>query len=289
MRKFIRCLVSLISVVCFYCASGQALAVANGQVIMAKGMVTATGENDSSRTLAKGADVFKGDVISTASKSFAVIRMMDQTKLTLKPGSSIAIGEFNLEEGNEEGCVNLIQGGLRTVTGLIGERKPEAFQVDTPVASIGIRGTDFSVRICAGDECLREEQSFLDDDYRSVEQPTLPQSVNQQLPQGLYSSCETGVIVVSKCAGQAEDFELGKCRINQQKDCTEVELRAGQAGYVSYDAKDFEDEIGIVPLVPHFMNLDPYFRLSNLSDRELELIELFKDEFSQETQCEFTN
>ena len=147
----------------------------------------------------------------------------------------------------------------------------------------------FSVRICAGDECLREEQDYLGDEYRSIEKPTLPQSVNQQLPQGLYSSCETGVIVVSKCAGQAEDFEIGKCRLNQQKDCTEVELRAGQAGYVSYDAKNFEDEIGIIPLMPHFMDSDPYFRLSDLNDRELELIELFKDEFSQETQCEFTN
>ena len=128
MKQHIKWRILITSGVLCWIVGGQAHAVVNGQVIMAKGVVTATDGDDSSRTLAKGADVFEGDVISTASKSFAVIRMLDQTKLTLKPSSSIAVGKFNAEEGEEEACVNLIKGGLRTVTGLIGRRKPEAFQ-----------------------------------------------------------------------------------------------------------------------------------------------------------------
>ncbi|MBT8114488.1 MAG: hypothetical protein KJP04_03865, partial [Arenicella sp.] len=89
-----------------------------------------------------------------------------------------------------------------------------------------------------------------------------------------------------KCAGQLEDFAIGKCRVNQQKDCTEVELKAGQAGYVSYDAQQLDEQIGILPLVPHILDSDPYFELSDLDDKQLELIELFKDEFSTEEQCE---
>jgi hypothetical protein len=261
------------------------MAVTNGKVIMAKGVVTATDSDKASRTLAKGADVNEGDVINTANKSFAVIRMIDNTKLTLKPNTTIAIGEFNTKEGEESGCVNLVKGGLRTVTGLIGQKRPEAFQVDTPIASIGIRGTDFILRICAEDECVEDEQSYFGSEYEMVEGPTLPESTNVELPQGLYSSCETGVIAVSQCVGQIQDFQLGSCRINQQRECTQIELRAGQAGYVSYGAESMDEGIGILPLVPHILKRDPHFRLSELSDDKLELIELFKDEFSTEDQC----
>lgn len=265
----------------------SAQAVSNGTVLMAKGVVTATDAQKVSRTLAKGASVNEGDLINTANKSFAVIRMIDNTKLTLKPNTTIALGEFDITEGKEKGCVNLVKGGLRTVTGLIGQKRPEAFQVDTPIASIGIRGTDFILRICDEDECLEDEQEYFGEQYNSVEGPTLPESDNVELPEGLYSSCETGTIAVSQCAGQIEDFEIGKCRVNQQQDCTQIELSAGQAGYVSYGAEQMEEpRMGILPLVPHFLDRDPHFRLSELSDEKLELIELFKDEFSTEDQCE---
>jgi len=278
---------------CSYVLSGMtitsnALAVVNGTVLMAKGVVTATDGTKANRTLAKGADVNQGDIINTASNSFAVIRMLDRTKLTLKPNTTIAVGVFDTTEGKEEGCINLVKGGLRTVTGLIGQKRPEAFQVDTPIASIGIRGTDFVVRICDDTECLEDEQDYFGEDYNVVDSPTLPESNNAEVPAGLYSSCETGVIAVSQCAGQVEDFKLGSCRINQQQDCLQIELSAGQAGYVSYSAEQVDERIGILPLVPHFLNRDPHFELSELPDDKLELIELFKDEFSTEDQCEFT-
>jgi hypothetical protein len=209
----------------------------SGTVILAKGVVTATAADKSNRVLAKGAAIEEGDIINTANKSFAVIRMLDNTKLTLKPGTTIAIGKFSVEEGKEEGCINLVKGGLRTVTGLIGKRKPDSFQVDTPIASIGIRGTDFITRICAGDECTVDEQelSFGEVGRTAKSQSSeIAELINQQLPEGLYGSCETGEIVMSKCAGQSENFELGSCRTSQQKDCTEVGLSAGAAGYTSF-------------------------------------------------------
>ena len=266
-----------------------AFATPNGTVLIAKGLVTATSAGDQSRALSKGEAVNEGDVINTAAKSFAVIRMMDKTKLTLKPSTSIAIGKFDLTEGKEEGCLNLLKGGLRTVTGLIGERNPEKFQLDSVVASIGIRGTDFTARICAGEECQTDESQYLENEYEPVEKPTLPESINEELPEGLYSSCATGVIAVSQCAGQIEDFEVGKCRVNQQKDCVDIILSAGQAGYVSYGAERLGDNSGILPFIPHFLLSDPHFRLSELDDQKLELIELFKDEFSTGEYCEVVN
>jgi len=257
----------------------------SGRVLVAKGLVTATAKDQTNRTLAKSGPVFEGDVINTSAKSFAVIRMLDNTKLTLKPSTTIAIGRFDLTEGKEEGCINLVKGGLRAVTGLIGRRKPEAFQLDTPIASIGIRGTDFITRICDGDECLKDEAQYFGEDYSPVPRPTLAEKLNKELPAGLYNSCETGVIAVSQCAGQIGGFELGKCRIGQQQDCTSVELNAGQAGYAGFNAGELQGN-GVLPLVPHFLKQDPHFKLSELNDESLELIDLFNDQSSTESQCE---
>jgi hypothetical protein len=212
----------------------------SGTVILAKGVVIAMGSNSVNRILAKGAPIGEGDVINTSKRSFAVIRMIDNTKLTLKPETTVAIGTFSLEKGKEEACINLVKGGLRTVTGLIGKRRPEGFQVDTPIASIGIRGTDFITRICAGDECSNSEQelSYAEESgsRQRAEATDLAESINEQLPEGIYGSCETGSITMSQCAGQAQDFEVGKCRVSQQTDCTQVELGAGKAGYAGLAA-----------------------------------------------------
>lgn len=277
--------------------SYQAFA-SKGTVILAKGVVTATAVDKTNRVLAKNAPVEEGDIISTASKSFAVIRMIDNTKLTLKPDTTIAIGAFNDEAGKEEACINLVKGGLRTVTGLIGKRKPESFNVDTPIASIGIRGTDFITRVCVDEECAVDEQELAYSDYEGDFQSDstpgsggVAESINQRLPEGLYGSCETGAIVMSQCAGQSEEFEVGKCRVAQKTDCTNVELGAGKAGYAGLKPplaaapSSSGGSVSALPRVPLIMSKDPYFALSDLSDSDLDKIDRFPESFSPQGQC----
>lgn len=259
----------------------------NGSVLMIKGVVTATSDKNVSRTLIKGADVFAGDVINTAPQSFSVIRMMDNTKLTLRPDTTIAIGEFNLDKGKEEGCVNLIKGGLRTVTGLIGQRKPEAFVLDTPVASIGIRGTDFVTRICEGELCELDQNQYVEKSLGAVDDPAFAEILNEQLPDGAYAHCVTGSIVMSQCAGQAESFVVGKCRQTQRADCFDVNLNSGQAGYVGQTYLQAQTDTGVLPTVPKIIERDPYLKLSDMDDGELGLIEFFSEDDSINQRCTF--
>lgn len=51
----------------------------------------------------------------------------------------------------------LVKGGFRTVSGLIGKVNQDDYRVSTPVATIGIRGTRYGVRICQGECADREE------------------------------------------------------------------------------------------------------------------------------------
>ncbi|MDP3858880.1 MAG: hypothetical protein Q8Q73_14075 [Stagnimonas sp.] len=45
----------------------------------------------------------------------------------------------------------LVKGGFRSVSGLIGKVNQDDYRVSTPVATIGIRGTRYSARLCQGD------------------------------------------------------------------------------------------------------------------------------------------
>lgn len=271
-----------------FLSTAAVASVENGLVLMIKGVVTATSQEKINRTLVKGAKVFEGDIITTAPKSFSVIRMMDQTKLTLRPDTTIAIGNFNLEEDKEAACINLIKGGLRTVTGLIGKRKPEAFQLDTPVASIGIRGTDFIIRICEGELCQLDQNEFIEQQLGSLDNDRVAELINETLPEGAYAQCVTGAIAMTQCADQQDSFVLGKCRIRQNTDCYEVELNANQAAYIGPNSQQPESGRGLLFEIPLLLQSDPYFKLSDVDDEQLRLIEFFTEDGSDDQQCTFS-
>ncbi|MFP5305877.1 MAG: hypothetical protein ACLGI7_08645, partial [Gammaproteobacteria bacterium] len=48
----------------------------------------------------------------------------------------------------QQAVFRLLKGGFRAVSGLIGKADPEEYRVSTPVATIGIRGTDYWVIFC---------------------------------------------------------------------------------------------------------------------------------------------
>ena len=56
-------------------------------------------------------------------------------------------------DGTEKAVFDLVKGGLRTITGVIGRGNQENYQVETPVATIGIRGTHYGLRFCEQQGC----------------------------------------------------------------------------------------------------------------------------------------
>ena len=69
--------------------------------------------------------------------------------MTLRPNTVFGLQEFSEEE--ESATLKLFKGGLRALTGLLSKKRPDAFKIDTPLATIGIRGTVFDARLCEGD------------------------------------------------------------------------------------------------------------------------------------------
>ncbi|MEO8158727.1 MAG: FecR family protein [Betaproteobacteria bacterium] len=118
------------------------------QVDFAVGNVTAVGANGQSRALGKGAKVEQGDTVNT-NGGRAQLRFTDGAYVSLQPESQFRIDQYRFEgkqDGNEKGFFSLLKGGLRTITGLVGRSNKANYQVSTSVATIGIRGTEYTIQ-----------------------------------------------------------------------------------------------------------------------------------------------
>lgn len=108
-------------------------------------------------------EVMAGDNLETAASSYVQVLMNDGAQMTIRPNSNLKIEsyKFKKEAPTEDSAVfRLIKGGFRTVSGLIGKRgNTDAYKLKAMTATIGIRGTDFTTRLCANQECNESENT----------------------------------------------------------------------------------------------------------------------------------
>ena len=94
-----------------------------------------------------GAKLQEEDSVVTGTKSKAQIIFNDETIVTVGKESIFSIKEYVYNEKNPKVEFNLIKGAMRTITGKIGKIAPSKFKVHTRTATIGIRGTNFTVLV----------------------------------------------------------------------------------------------------------------------------------------------
>lgn len=137
----------------FLYVAGTLAAVADqaGSVVAARGLVTAHVTGGTPRIVGRDSVIFEGDVLTTGARSIAVLKLLDGTRITLRPDTVFQIREFKTEETKESALFSLFKGGLRAVTGFVSKRNPNAVRLRTSVATIGIRGTEFDARLCGAD------------------------------------------------------------------------------------------------------------------------------------------
>lgn len=139
----------------FMLAAASASAEAGiGQIERLRGTASVELAGGGSRILAVSDAVEEGQVVHTGPDSEAVVRFADNALMIVRPSTQVRITTYRYRE-NEEGntsLIRLVRGGMRFITGLTGKRNRENVRFDTPVATIGIRGTDF-------DTVYREEKT----------------------------------------------------------------------------------------------------------------------------------
>ncbi|MFC1749998.1 FecR domain-containing protein [Pseudomonadota bacterium] len=121
-----------------------------GMVIIAAGEVSAQKDGQSDRALKRRSKFYTGETIIVGSNGKAQVRFLDGTILSLKSDTELRIEAFSYndkERTDDANIVTLLKGGFRTITGAVAKKNPANHQVNTPVATIGVRGTNYSVAI----------------------------------------------------------------------------------------------------------------------------------------------
>ena len=166
----------------FSAFAGVVQAAPAGEITLLTGRGTATAVDGSIRTLAKGDPVYSSEVINSGVNSYINIKFSDGAFTLLRPNSRFEIEKFvDAQSAADAGkpaatapapapaapsakplaaaapatgsstssaFFRLLKGGFRAVSGLIGHVNRDEYRVSTPVATIGIRGTDYIVVLC---------------------------------------------------------------------------------------------------------------------------------------------
>ncbi|MFT4098555.1 MAG: FecR domain-containing protein, partial [Rhodoblastus sp.] len=104
------------------------------------------GGQGASRAIERGDPVAANNVISTDGKGRAAFRFVDDTRLSVGPNSSVRLDKFVFDgETNPSSFVIRASKGLLRFS--TGKGDHEAYRIQTPAATIGVRGTEFDVKI----------------------------------------------------------------------------------------------------------------------------------------------
>lgn len=90
----------------------------------------------------RGVTVNPGDLVVTLNDGMAQLSMIDNAKISLRSNSRLRIDRYAQKKDDAEGAIlSLLNGTLRTFTGLLTAANREKYQMKTSIATIGIRGS----------------------------------------------------------------------------------------------------------------------------------------------------
>lgn len=123
--------------------AGIAQAAEAGRIVLVHGAAQVA-----NRTLAMGDAVAEGDEITTGKDGYIYLRTVDNGLLILRPSSRARIVTYHVDRKNPANTrikFELLSGVARSVSGDAVKLARQNFRFNTPVAAIGVRGTDFTV------------------------------------------------------------------------------------------------------------------------------------------------
>ncbi|MEE8246707.1 MAG: FecR family protein, partial [Alphaproteobacteria bacterium] len=115
-----------------------------GHVDNVTGTVSASRADGARVALAEGDAVFEGDEVHTGADSAVAIVFIDDTTFSLGANASMALDELIFDPDSQSGssAFSILEGAFVFVSGKIAEDNPDNMTVGTPVATIGVRGTE---------------------------------------------------------------------------------------------------------------------------------------------------
>ena len=118
-----------------------------GEAVVVVGHVTLHGANTDT-PLARDAAIMQGNTIETGADGYVYIATVDNGFISVRPSSSLTIERYEYDAAAPERTViklALHKGVVREISGKGAQAARDHYRMNTPVAALGVRGTDFSV------------------------------------------------------------------------------------------------------------------------------------------------
>jgi hypothetical protein len=125
------------------CAFQAAQAAEAGKIIFVAGQASVAGQ-----AAVDGAAVQEGQMLSTGADGFLYIKTVDSGLFILRPNTQARIAAYQVDQKNPANThvkFELLSGVARSRSGSAVKQARQNFRFNTPVAAIGVRGTDFTV------------------------------------------------------------------------------------------------------------------------------------------------
>jgi len=122
-----------------------------GHVLLSLGNNSAQLPEQESRVLKRKSEIYTQDRINTGPKGRLQIRFTDNSRLSLRPDTQFQIEDYSFSSSKPDqakSVYRLLKGGLRTITGAISDQPNADYQIRTPIATIGVRGTHYTLFYC---------------------------------------------------------------------------------------------------------------------------------------------
>ena len=105
------------------------------------------------RSAEVGTPIHQGSVLRTGNKSSMGVTFKDETVMSFGSDTELTVDEYLYApaQGKLKLGSKLAKGSLNYVSGVIAKLKPDAVSVETPTGTIGVRGTQFVVKIEEGE------------------------------------------------------------------------------------------------------------------------------------------
>ena len=120
-----------------------------GEVTLVIGAASLVGADGQARQVDRGSEVRVGDKVETQQGGHVHLKFVDGGRVSVRPASRLVIESYAHSKDQPQLSAikfRLDEGVIRSITGQWGEAAKERFRLNTPVAAIGVKGTDFVVR-----------------------------------------------------------------------------------------------------------------------------------------------
>jgi hypothetical protein len=154
-----------------------------GRIHALEGDVRILGARGEERAQA-GVLIDRRETVRTMPDAWALLAMSDGATITMRAETELRFDDYLYDPDGEPQqntvSMSLVRGALRSITGLIGQTNGPGYQIKTPTATIGIRGTD----------------------HEPAYYPPAPPGQKAEHPPGTYDKVNSGETVIRRPAGE---------------------------------------------------------------------------------------